>query len=260
MSPTAAARKCTATRRSSSAPPRTAALNDLLRHVCAVLTGGAGDRVLQLRTPFGGGKTHTLIALLHLLRSRRALAESGNIDPAWPDPGEVQVVVLPCLELDPAAGRAVAPDTRLYTLWGELAWRLGGPAGYALVRPADEACVQPGAEALRTLFRGRPALVLLDEVLTYVEGALGIVVGESTLGRQTLAFLQHLTEVVAARPHAALVYSLQKSIGQALGNEDLLNMLDNLVSRVDSKREPVSGDDKSTTRAPQPAGPWGAPS
>lgn len=222
---------------------RTSALADLLGHVSGVLAGGSGDRVLQLRTPFGGGKTHTLIALLHLLRSRRALAEAGLLDSAWPDPGEVTVVVLPCLELDPAAGRLVAPGVRLHTLWGELAWRLAGIDGYQLVAAADQARVQPGAEAIRALFAGRRALVLLDEVLTYVEGALGVVVGESTLGRQTLAFLQHLTEVVAGQPNAAVVYSLQKSIGQAFGNEDLLTMLDNLVSRVDAKREPVSGDD-----------------
>lgn len=222
---------------------RTKALDELLRHVSSVLAGGPGDRVLQLRTPFGGGKTHTLIALLHLMRSRRTLTEAGVLDSAWPDPGPVDVVVLPCLDLDPAAGRIVAPGVRLRTLWGELAWRVGKEEGYALVREADEARVQAGEDALRALFKGRRVLVLLDEVLTYLEGALGVVVGESSLGRQTLAFLQHLTEVISHQPHVAVVYSLQKSIGQALGNEELLHMLDNLVSRVDAKREPVSGDD-----------------
>ena len=221
----------------------TAALRELLRHVCAVLSGGQGDRVLQLRTPFGGGKTHTLIALLHLLRSRGALHSRGLVESNWPDPGDVRVVVLPCLDLSAAAGREVGDGVHLRTLWGELAWRLDREAGYALVATADAQRVQPGQDALRRLFGGKRVLVLLDEVLTYIEGAQAVPVGESTLGRQTLAFLQHLTETVAAQPHAALVYSLQKSIGQALGNEDLLQMLDSLVSRVDAKREPVSGDD-----------------
>ena len=220
---------------------RTAALDDLLRGVAAVLGGGPGNRVLQLRTPFGGGKTHSLIALLHLFRQRHSVDRLLDVD--FPNPGAVDVVVLPCLDLSPAQGREAEPGVHVYTLWGELAYRLGGRAAYDRIRKSDEQRTNPGSTLLRDILANRTVLVLLDEVLTYVEGALAVATGDSNLGRQTMAFLQHLTETISGQPRCAMVYSLQKSIEQGLGNESLLLTLDNLVSRVDAKREPVSGDD-----------------
>ena len=224
----------------------TEALRELLQDVCRVLTGGAGNRVLQLRTPFGGGKTHTLIALLHLMRSRGVLNKTAMFD-GWPDPGDVRVVVLPCLDLDAAGGREV-DGVQLHTLWGELAWRLGGRESYEIVRQADERRVNPGGDNLRKLIGDKPTLILLDEVLTYVEAALGVAVGaddaaDTNLGRQTMMFLQFMTEVSRGLPNAAMVYSLQRSVREAVGDENLLEMLDNLVSRIDAKKEPVRGDE-----------------
>lgn len=220
---------------------RTKALDELLRGACDVLAGGAGNRVLQLRTPFGGGKTHTLIALLHLCRHRKALDAAGLLE-GFADPGTVRVAVLPCLDLDVATGRTV-DGVALRTLWGELAWRLGGREAYEIVREADQARINPGGDRLRQLLASKPTLILLDEVLTYVEAALGVQVGDSNLGRQTLMFIQYLTEVVRGLPHAAMVYSLQRSVGEAVGNEGLLQTLEALVSRIDAKKEPVSGDE-----------------
>ncbi|MEO9027328.1 MAG: DUF499 domain-containing protein, partial [Ktedonobacteraceae bacterium] len=88
-----------------------------------------------------------------------------------------------------------------------------------------------------------PTLLLLDEVLSYVENAQAVVVGESTLGRQTITFLQRLTEVMAASPHGALIYSLQASEQEAGGNQELLGILGKIVQRVTATREPVSGDE-----------------
>ena len=67
--------------------------------------------------------------------------------------------------------------------------------------------------------------------------------GESNAGRQAMLFIQALTEVVNSHPSAAMVYSLQASVGEAVGAEGLLTQLDHLVSRIDAKREPVSGDE-----------------
>lgn len=219
----------------------TRSLDELLGDVTNVLAGGAGNRVLQLRTPFGGGKTHTLIALLHLCRSRSDLRAAG-LAAHYADPGPTRVVVLPCLDLNAAGGRMV-DGIQVQTLWGELAIRLGGLEAYAHVATPDRQRVNPGGDLLRTLLDGQPTLILLDEVLTYVEAALGVTVADTTLGRQTMLFLQHLTEVVRGLPHCAMVYSLQQSVREAVGDEGLLDMLDRLVSRVDAKKEPVSGDE-----------------
>jgi len=72
---------------------------------------------------------------------------------------------------------------------------------------------------------------------------MGLVVGDSTFGRQVLTFVQKLTEVVRDLPKTVLVYSLQASVQESLGDEGLLNVLDKLVSRIDAKKEPVSGDE-----------------
>ena len=72
---------------------------------------------------------------------------------------------------------------------------------------------------------------------------MAIPLKDSTVGRQVLVFLQTLTEVVRGLPTAAMVYSLQASASEAAGHESLLATLDKLVSRVDAKREPVTGDE-----------------
>ena len=185
---------------------RTSALDGLLSGVADVLGGGAGNRVLQLRTPFGGGKTHTLIALRHLFRNRDDL-DAEKLAKGIANPGKTRVATLPFLDFDAAAGRDV-DGLHIQTVWGELAYRLDGFKGFELVREADAKRVNPGGDVLRKLLDGPPTLLLLDEVLTYVEAALGISVGDTNLGRQTMLFLQFLTEVVRGLPKAAIVYSL----------------------------------------------------
>ena len=104
----------------------------------------------------------------------------------------------------------------------------------------------PGGELLDKILeapKGESTLILADEVLVYAEKAMAVKAGDSFLGRQTLTFLMHLTETVAGNPKAALVYSLQKSVAEAVGAEGLLESLDQLidkvVGRVDARRVPV---------------------
>jgi len=220
----------------------TAALRSLLKDVLGVLAGGRGDRVLQLRTPFGGGKTHALIALYHLANSRQALSGMEDLA-ALPDPGPTRVAVLHGIALDPHVGRKIEGGPHLRTLWGELAWQLGGAEAYALMEAQDQARTAPGGDVVRQLLGDQPTLILLDEVLVYVEKAKTIPIHDSTFGRQAMMFLHTLTEVIRGLPHAAMVYSLQASVHEAVGDEALLIDLDHLVSRIDAKREPVSGDE-----------------
>jgi hypothetical protein len=211
-------------------------LRQLLADVLDIVAGGQGDRVLQLRTPFGGGKTHALLALYHLMRSRAAIdADLEGI----PNPGPGRVAVLSGLDLDPIAPREV-DGLKIHTLWGELAFRVGGQAAYEKVLTQDEQWRAPGANVLRSILDTGPVLILLDEVLVYVQRAAGS--GEDPPRRQVTNFLQTLTEVVRGLPKAAMVYSLQAS-HEVGGDEGLLLELDHLVTRLDAKREPVSDDD-----------------
>ena len=77
----------------------------------------------------------------------------------------------------------------------------------------------------------------------FVENAMAVQIGDSNFGRQVLTFIQKLTEIVRELPKTVLVYSLQASVAESFGNEGLLSALDKLVSRIDAKKEPVSGDE-----------------
>jgi len=197
--------------------------------------------VLQLRTPFGGGKTHTLLALLHLARDRAAVAGATDLE-GIPDPGAVRVAVLSGEYLDPQRGREVDGRT-IRTLWGELAYQLGGWEAYdALLVDGDEG-TPPGGERLASLLGRGPTLVLLDEVLIYIATGRAIPRGDSSAGQQALIFMQHLTEAVNQQRWAAMVYSLQASVGEAVQEEGLLQTLEHITARIDARREPVSGDE-----------------
>lgn len=217
----------------------TVKMRELVQDVMNVLAGGTGSHVLQLRTPFGGGKTHSLVALLHFARDRAASTAACTELKELADPGAVQIVVLSGEELDPLSPMR-ATGTETHTLWGEMAAQLGR---YSLVAEHDRTGAAPGGDALRQVLGDQPTLILLDEVLVYVEKALALPRGDSTAGRQAMLFIQALTEAISAQPRAAMVYSLQASVGEAVGAEGLLGDLDKLVARVDAKREPVADDE-----------------
>ncbi|MBW4559185.1 MAG: DUF499 domain-containing protein [Trichormus sp. ATA11-4-KO1] len=220
----------------------TTALKKLLEDVLKGLRGDAGDRVLQLRTPFGGGKTHSLISLYHITKNRASLQGNSQLD-TLPDPGNVRVVYFIGLDIDVNTGILVEDNLRIFTPWGYLAWQIGGHEAYSLVQNADQQYIAPGNDILRKILGDQANLILIDELLIYIENAMAKQVGDSTFGRQVLTFIQKLTEVVRESDKTVLVYSLQASVGESFGNEGLLSALDKLVSRIDAKKEPVSGDE-----------------
>lgn len=220
----------------------TVGLKKLLEDVLKGLQGNAGDRVLQLRTPFGGGKTHSLISLYHITKNRASLPGIPQIE-SLPDPGNVRVAYFIGLDIDVNTGIEVENNLRIFTPWGYLAWQIGGHEAYSLVQTADQQYIAPGNDILRKILGAQANLILIDELLIYIESAMAKQVGDSTFGRQVLTFIQKLTEVVRESPKTVLVYSLQASVGESFGNEGLLSTLDKLVSRIDAKKEPVSGDE-----------------
>ncbi len=225
----------------------TADLRKLLEEVLASLAGKQGyNRVLKLRTPFGGGKSHTLAALFHAARSRRALDVLPEVR-GFADPGDVAVAVFDGEKFDARDGRAVDGGPTIQTMWGWLAWQIDPERAFPIVEGHDRDRVAPGGDKIREVLSvgagGRPVLILLDEVLKYMERAAAVQVLESTLQRQAKDFLQNLTVEVAGSTKAALVYSLTWSAREALGNIALLEEIDKLAARVDQLREPVAGDE-----------------
>ncbi len=221
----------------------TRGLKSLLEDVLGRLDGGAGNRVVRLQTPFGGGKSHTLAALLHAARSRASL-DSLPEAAGLPRPEKVRVAVVDGQFFDPTNGkRAAGADITARTLWGWIAWGLGGREGYNLVRAQDEARVAPGADALVDLLRAGPSLILIDELLQYLISTGGIRVEKTTLRDETVSFLQRLTAAVGSVDDAVLVYSLQSSKRESLEYTSLLQIVEHLAARKDQRREPVEGNE-----------------
>lgn len=184
----------------------TEGLRTLLREALGRLTGRypTANAVVRLETPFGGGKTHSLIALYHAARGSKAAATLVPAD-LIPPPGAVRLAGLVGSELDPTGG-LLHLDVTTYTLWGELAYQLGGAAGYRLVAESDRHTkAAPGTGLLDQLVGDRPTLVLIDEVARYLRaaGAVPTATGHGTLAEQTVAFLMSLLEFAASRERVA---------------------------------------------------------
>lgn len=178
----------------------TRGLKALLENVCLRLKGGGGavSSIFRLDTQYGGGKTHGLIALSHAARGfpgapRASLVEflKADLIPSGP----VRLAAFDGENADPANGHTLGDGIRAYTPWGEIAYRLAGPQGYERVRRSDEEGAAPGADTIRELFGGQPALVLLDELAVYLRK----VRGRRNLEGQLTAFLTALFKAVEGR-------------------------------------------------------------
>jgi len=225
----------------------TADLQRLLEEVLASLAGKPGyNRVLKLRTPFGGGKSHTLASLLHAARKRDALDAIPEAK-GFARPGDVAVAVFDGEKFDARNGKTLEDGRTIQTMWGWIAWQIDPEQAFPIVADHDKDRVAPGGDVIRELITkgagGRPVLLLLDEVLKYMERAAAVSVLDSTLQRQAKDFFQNLTVETAGSEKAALVYSLTWSAREALGNVGLLAEIDKLAARVDQLREPVTGDE-----------------
>lgn len=222
----------------------------LLTQVAQRLSGRGGEPVIQLQTAFGGGKTHTMLAVLHLVTRRVPLSDLPGISTLVERAGlmdvpRAKVAVLDGTARAPGQPRKHGP-TEVRTLWGELAWQLGGDDGFAMVREADGNGTSPGKEVLRDLLAASaPCVVLMDELARYV-GQLEE--GKSYPGGtfdSNLSFVQSLTEAVKLVPDAALLASLPDSAPPSSGDRgrQAIQALEHLFGRVQALWKPVATEE-----------------
>ena len=250
----------------------TEGLRDLLTGAARRLSGEGGDPVIELQTNFGGGKTHSMIALYHLASGVDTDELPGVADVLTEEgvtlPGGVARAVLVGQMISPATPKRVGGGIRLHTLWGHLAYQLGGREGYDIVRADDIAGTNPGA-ALKTLFkRFGPAVVLIDEWVAYArqlrDGSGGGITsgdGTTTGGGSTtgggggrlpggdfdtqFTFAQALTEAAAAMPDVVVLISIPASDVEVGGprGRTALEKLKNVVARKAAQWQPASPDE-----------------
>src|SRR6202171_3605122 len=151
----------------------TEGMGRLLTQVAQRLSGKGGEPVIQLQTAFGGGKTHTMLAVLHMASRKCPLSELPGIPTLIEKAGLMDVPQARVAVID---GTAHAPGqawkrgrTTVKTLWGELAWQLGGTDGFALVKDSDNSGTSPGKDVLKQLLDANaPCVVLMDELVAYI--------------------------------------------------------------------------------------------
>lgn len=163
--------------------------------------------IFRLDTQFGGGKTHTLIALAHAMRSLNGVPNADEfLEPALRPNKPIRIAAFDGENADPANGRRLGDTVRAYSPWGELAFALADEAGYRLVEHSDKEGIAPGADTLRELLGTEPALILIDEIAPYLRKAGGR--NAQRAGEQLLAFMTSLMKAVESLPKVALVFTL----------------------------------------------------
>ncbi len=234
---------------------RTFLTKGLRELVCAVLRRLDGkpnsEPVTDLVTSFGGGKTHALVCLYHLVSRRREAIDWSATNDVLREAElksipKAKIAVLSGEDIDAAGGvKGEGGEPERRTIWGELAWQLGGKDGYAIVKKTDESMSAPSAETIsKVLALNTANLVLVDEAVRYVSRARSIPVHESSLAAQTFNFFQALTEAVSNSPRSALVVTLPASLLEmAREDEQDYKRLLHLFQRVQRTRRLVEGDE-----------------
>jgi len=222
----------------------------LLSQVSQRLSGKGGEPVIQLQTAFGGGKTHTMLAVLHLASRRCPLSDLQGIPTLIDKAGLMDVPQSRVAVID---GTAHAPGqawkhgkTTVKTLWGELAWQLGGTDGFALVKDADASGTSPGKDVLRQLLEAyAPCVVLMDELVAYIRQFVdGAPLSGGTYD-SNISFVQALTEAVKLVPTAVVLASLPESDTEAGSSRGVgsLKALEKTFGRVQALWKPVATEE-----------------
>jgi len=228
----------------------TEGLSLLLTGALRRLTGTGGESVVDLQTTFGGGKTHSMLALWHLVDPTIQVTSLPGLEGILTQAkvtklGRVSRVAIVGTALSPISPRVV-DGTQIRTLWGELAWRLGGAKAFADVADADRTGVPPGSDTLRALLAAHaPVVVLIDEWVTYAR--LQWAKDELPGGTfdAALSFAQQLTGAVDQVPGALLVVSLPSSAIEVggEGGQRALESLKHVVHRVDAPWRPAAAQE-----------------
>ena len=244
----------------------TDSLKRLLGGAVRRLAGRGGDPVVQIQTNFGGGKTHSMLALYHLF-SGTQISELYGMGEVVKDESasySANRVVLVGNKISPGCPATKPDGTRVRTLWGELAWQLGYGAGgaeearraYERIRADDENATNPG-DALRELLnRYGPSLILIDEWVAYArqlhdEGDLPAGSFETQF-----TFAQALSESARLAKDCLVVISLPASdplesshaqagdieVGGTRGRA-ALSRLRNVIGRIESSWRPASAEE-----------------
>lgn len=228
----------------------TEGLSTLLVGAAKRLSGIGGDPVVELQTNFGGGKTHSMLALYHMagttpvqdLSGLDQLLETNGLTV----PSGINRAVLVGTSRGPQDVLNADGGRKIRTTWGDLAWQLGGADAFDMVAENDATGIAPGSNLLEAIFKKcAPCLILIDEWVAYLRQIYKVEGLPSGSFDANLSFVQALTEAVKASPGTLLVASLPASqieVGGE-GGQEALARLKQTFSRVESSWRPASQEE-----------------
>ena len=230
----------------------TPGIRTLLVNTLRRLAGNGGEPVIQTKTGFGGGKTHSLIALYHLVQNASLLINPagdsedarrpseeirGMMLEAGLDPDEWQgakVAVLDCVFLSPTSSKTTEKGDPLNTLWGEMAYQLGGQEGYDIVGEAARQGTAPAGQLDELFEYVGPCVILIDELVAYIRNTGNAIDSNYT-------FVQNLTQAARRSGRVSLVITLPEHAVEAGGElgAEVLARLDSILGRIEATWEPL---------------------
>ena len=231
----------------------TEGITTLLKESLRRLAGKGGHPIIQAQTGFGGGKTHSLIALYHMVNSGSIIGNTSEevedqenrvrIREIIRDSGvDVDEELRPAISvlhgtfLSPTDSRTTEKGDPLNTLWGVMAYQLAGQSGYDIIRDAAYSGSSPGGQQLQALFHeAGPSLILVDEIVNYARN-----LNDTQLDR-LYSFFQTLTDAIPATEDVVMVLSLpasEREQGDTLGVE-ITSRLETILGRVQAVWRPV---------------------
>ena len=233
-------------------------IQGMLTKAAQRVAGKGGEPVIQLKTAFGGGKTHSMLALYHMMRSASPEALSGVSSilqqAGTPSMPKVNVAVLACQAINPMKWRRPNnfPGITVHTLWGEMAAQLAEQSGdaklYDLVKDNDAKGISPGSDTLRQLFdRCAPCMILIDELVAYARKLFGYKAGDIPAGTfdNVLSFVQELTEAARASKNSIVVASIPESETETGGEagDIALAAIEKTFGRMEAIWKPVVAEE-----------------
>ncbi len=192
----------------------TGSLLDLASQVVRRLSGITVETsaVFNMSTQFGGGKSHSLTALYHLATNGAKANKWKGVEKilaraevkSVPD---AAVAVFMGKTFDSLHGRGAPGEPRRFTPWGEVAWQLGGAESLAVLEKHEKEFIDPKGDAIRAMLpKGRPCLILMDEIISYVS-----TYRKKGYGDRLYNFLDCLAETARGEPNVAVVVSIPAS-------------------------------------------------
>ena len=235
----------------------TAGMAGLLVQSLQRISGKGGEPVVQLKTAFGGGKTHSMLALYHMVHSGINVDRVPNLKPILERVGidklpKANVAVLVGTAMDPTRRKNPAnlPGHTVSTIWGEMAYQLvtsaGKPDLYEIVKDADRKGVSPGSENLKILLNAcGPCLILMDELVAYAKKIYGVDGLPAGSYDNFITFIQEITEAARASENSIVVASIPESdieIGGEAG-KNALETIEHTFGRMESIWKPVAANE-----------------